>query len=381
MKRKIVVTTGTRSEYGILKPILTEIQKSKKLELYLVVAGMHLLKKYGLTINEIKKDGFKIYKTVNMSPSGDSPYDMAKSLGVGIIKISSIFNKLKPEINLILGDRDEAFASALAASHMNIPNAHVHGGDKSKAGIDEYNRHAITKISNIHFTGTKKSTERVKKMGENPRFVFHTGSPSIDEVINENITNKKTFEKKYKMSFLGNEIILVFHPVTTETEKTEQHITNVLNAVIGFKKQIIIIAPNSDAGGGVIFRILQKYSKNHPVIKLYKSIPRRDYLALLRYGGVLVGNSSSGIIEASYFDIPVVNVGIRQEGRERGNNVVDVTNETNSIITGIQKAFRLKNTKFKRNKIYGNGKSSEKIVKILENIIIDKRLIQKQIQY
>ena len=381
MKRKIVVTTGARSEYGILKSILTEIQKSKKLELYLIVSGMHLSKKYGLTINEIKKDGFKIYKTINMVPSGDSTYDMAKSLGVGIIKFSSIFNKLRPEINLILGDRDEAFASALAASHMNIPNAHVHGGDKSKAGIDEYNRHAITKISNIHFTATKKSTERVKKMGENPKFIFNTGSPSIDEVINENITNKKTFEKKYMMSFLGDEIILVFHPVTTETEKIEQHITNLLNAVIKFKKQIIAIAPNSDAGGYIIFDILQKFSKNHSIIRLYKNIPRKDYLAMLRYGGVLVGNSSSGVIEASYFDIPVVNVGIRQEGRERGNNVIDVTNNTNSIINGIQKAFRLKNTKFKRNRIYGNGKSSEKIVKILENIIIDKRLIQKQIQY
>jgi len=381
LKRKIAVTTGARSEYGILRPILMHIKKSKKLELYLIVAGMHLSKKYGLTINEIKKDGFKIYKTVSMSPTGDSPYNMSKSLGEGVIRFSSVFNKLKPDINLILGDRDEAFASALAASHMNIPNAHVHGGDKSKAGIDEYNRHAITKISNIHFTGTKKSTERVRKMGENPRFIFHTGSPSIDEVVNENITNRKTLEKKYNRSFSGNEIILVFHPVTTETEKTEQHITNLLNAVIRFKNQVIAIAPNSDAGGHVIFNILQKYSKNHYFIKLYKSVPRRDYLAMLKYGGVLVGNSSSGVIEASYFDIPVVNVGIRQEGRERGNNVIDVDNTSNSIITGIQKAFNLKKKKFRRNKIYGNGKSSKKIVKILENITIDKRLIQKQIQY
>lgn len=381
MKRKIAVTTGARSEYGILRPILMHIKKSKKLELYLIVTGMHLSKKYGLTINEIKKDGFKIYKTVKMSPIGDSPYNMSKSLGEGVIRFSSIFNKLKPDINLILGDRDEAFASALAASHMNIPNAHIHGGDKSKAGIDEYNRHAITKISNIHFTGTKKSMERVKKMGENPRFIFHTGSPSIDEVINENITNRKTLEKKYKMHFLGNEIILVFHPVTTETEKTEQHITSLLNAIIRFKNQIIAIAPNSDAGGHIIFNILQKYSKNNSFIKLYKSIPRRDYLAMLKYGGVLVGNSSSGVIEASYFDIPVINVGIRQDDRERGNNVIDVTNGTNSIIAGIQKAFSLKNKKIRRNKIYGNGKSSEKIVKILENITINKRLIQKQIQY
>ncbi len=381
MKRKIVVTTGARSEYGILRPVLLDIKKSKKLELQLIVSGMHLSKKYGLTINEIRKDGFKIYETIKMAPTGDSSYHMSKSLGEGIIKFSEVFKKLKPDINLILGDRDEAFASALAASHMNIPNAHIHGGDKSKAGIDEYNRHAITKISNIHFTATKKSTLRVKRMGEDPKYIFCTGSPSIDEVVNENITNRKYLEKKYKMCFSGNEIILIFHPVTTEIEKAEQHITNLLNSTIKFKNQIIAIAPNSDAGGQIIFNTLQKYSKNYSLIKLYKSIPRRDYLGMLKYGGILVGNSSSGIIEAGYFNIPVVNIGIRQESRESGNNVINTNNTPNSIMTGIKKAFNLKNKKFRMNKIYGNGKSSEKIIGILENISIDKRLIQKQIQY
>ncbi len=381
MKRKIAVTTGSRSEYGILRPILKQIEKSQKLDLYLIVAGMHLSKKYGLTINEIKKDGFKIYETVHMIPNGDSPYHMAKSLGHGVIKFSSIFNRLKPDINLILGDRDEAFASALSASHMNIPNAHVHGGDRSKAGIDEYNRHAITKVSNIHFTATKKSTERIKKMGENPKFIFHTGSPSIDEVVSKNISNKNYLKKKYGIRFSGNEIILVFHPVTTETEKTAGHITNLLKAVITTKKQTIAIAPNSDASGEIIIKILRNCSRENSFIKLYKSIPRKDYLSLLKYGGVLLGNSSSGVIEASYFDIPVINVGIRQEFRDRGNNVIDVTNETESIIKGIEKAFKLKNKKFKKNRIYGNGKSSSKIVKILENIVLDKELIQKQIHY
>ena len=380
-KRKICVTTGARSEYGILRPVLLDIKKSKKLELQLIVSGMHLSKKYGLTINEIKKDGFKIYGTIKMAPTGDSSYHMSKSLGEGIIKFSEVFKKLKPDINLILGDRDEAFASALAASHMNIPNAHIHGGDKSKAGIDEYNRHAITKISNIHFTATKKSTLRVKRMGEDPKYIFCTGSPSIDEVVNENITNRKYLEKKYKMCFSGNEIILIFHPVTTEIEKAEQHITNLLNSAIKFKNQIIAIAPNSDAGGQIIFNTLQKFSKNYSLIKLYKSIPRRDYLGMLKYGGILVGNSSSGIIEAGYFNIPVVNIGIRQESRESGNNVINTNNTPNSIMTGIKKAFNLKNKKFRMNKIYGNGKSSEKIIGILENISIDKRLIQKQIQY
>ena len=381
MKRKIVVTTGARSEYGILRPVLLDIKKSKKLDLCLIVSGMHLSKKYGLTINEIKKDGFKIYKTVQMTPMGDSSYHMSKSLGEGIIKFSEIFRKIKPDINLILGDRDEAFASALAASHMNIPNAHIHGGDKSKAGIDEYNRHAITKISNIHFTATKKSTLRVKKMGENPKYVFHTGSPSIDEIVNQSISNKKTLEKKYKVCFSGDEIILVFHPVTTETEKTQQDITNLLNSVSKFKREVIAIAPNSDAGGQIIFNALQKYSKDHYFFQLYKTIPRKDYLGMLKYGGMLIGNSSSGIIEASYFNIPVVNIGMRQDGRESGNNIIHTNNNTNSITNGIKKALDLKNKKFKMNKIYGNGKSAKKIISILESITIEKGLIQKQIQY
>jgi UDP-hydrolysing UDP-N-acetyl-D-glucosamine 2-epimerase len=381
LKRKIVVTTGARSEYGILRPVLLDIKKSKKLDLCLIVSGMHLSKKHGLTINEIKKDGFKIYKTVQMTPTGDSSYHMSKSLGEGIIKFSEIFRKIKPDINLILGDRDEVFASALAASHMNIPNAHIHGGDKSKAGIDEYNRHAITKISNIHFTATKKSTLRVKKMGENPKYVFHTGSPSIDEIVNQSISNKKTLEKKYKVCFSGDEIILVFHPVTTETEKTQHDITNLLNSVSKFKREVIAIAPNSDAGGQIIFNTLQEYSKNHCFFQLYKSIPRKDYLGMLKYGGMLIGNSSSGIIEASYFNIPVVNIGIRQDGRESGNNTINTNNSTNSITNGIKKAIRFKDKQFKMNKIYGDGKASEKIIKILENISIDKRLIQKQIQY
>jgi UDP-hydrolysing UDP-N-acetyl-D-glucosamine 2-epimerase len=218
-------------------------------------------------------------------------------------------------------------------------------------------------------------------MGENPKYVFHTGSPSIDEIVNQSISNKKTLEKKYKVCFSGDEIILVFHPVTTETEKTQHDITNLLNSVSKFKREVIAIAPNSDAGGQIIFNTLQEYSKNHCFFQLYKSIPRKDYLGMLKYGGMLIGNSSSGIIEASYFNIPVVNIGIRQDGRESGNNTINTNNSTNSITNGIKKAIRFKDKQFKMNKIYGDGKASEKIIKILENISIDKRLIQKQIQY
>ena len=383
MKKKICVTTGSRSEYGILRPLLQEITKSKKLKLCLIVSGMHLSKKHGMTINEIKNDGFRIYDIVNMTPKNDLLIEIPQVLGKGIIKYSKIFNNLKPDINLVLGDRDEALASALAASHMNIVNAHIHGGDKTKAGIDEYNRHAITKISNIHFAATKQSMMRIIKMGENPKFVYNTGSPSIDEVLKNRITKKKDLEKKYHMSFTGDEILLLQHPVTTQYEETKNEIINTLEAIVKIKKPTIAIAPNSDLGNNQIFKYIKLFSEQFPFIKMYKNIPRDDYLGLLKNCGVLVGNSSSGIIEASYFDISVVNIGIRQNNREKGKNIFDVSTFSSKLIYSTIKNVLKKQRKIHNpNKfIYGDGKTSKKIVKILENTHLNKQLIQKQISY
>lgn len=383
MKRKIVVTTGTRAEYGILRPLLYEISSSKKLELFLIVTGMHLSNKHGMTINEIKKDGFKIYQTLDMIPKDGSNYSMARTLGEGVSKFSNVFKKIQPDFNVVFGDRDESLASALAASHMNIPNAHIHGGDRSKAGIDEYNRHAITKISNVHFPATIKSKERIIKMGENPKFVFLTGSPSIDEIYSNKITSMKVLEIVYGSGFYDSGIVLLQHPVTTESNKSKTQILNTLNAIVKTKKSTIAIAPNSDAGNEEIFYYLKLYSKKYNFIKLYSNVPRSDYLGLLQNCGVLVGNSSSGIIEASYFNTPVVNIGLRQEGREHGKNVVNVKNDSsNNIYKAIMKALHNRHLIKKSTEyIYGKGNSSKKIVKHLENIILNDELIQKQIFY
>jgi len=380
MKRKISVTTGARADYGILRPVLQAILKSKKLELYLIVTGTHLSKKHGLTINEIKRDGFEIFATIDMVPQGDTNYFMSKALGEGIIAFSKIFSKLRPDINLILGDRDEMLASALAAAHMNIPNAHIHGGDKS-GGIDEYNRHAITKISNIHFAATKKSKERIIKMGENPKYVFLTGSPGLDEVVNNKITNKKDLEKKYGLKFDGSEILLLQHPVTTQTKISGEQILSTLKAIAKTKKTTIAIAPNSDAGNKIIFKYLESFSRKYDFIKMYRSLPRSDYLGLLKNCGVLVGNSSSGIIEANYFQIPVINIGIRQEGREKGKNVLDLKYASvKSIYDTILKALKIKKS-IKSTNVYGNGNASKKILYCLEKINLSKDLIQKNIFY
>lgn len=381
IKKKITVTTGTRADYGLLRPVLKNILSSKKLDLSLIVTGMHLSKKYGLTINEIKKDGFTISAIVDVIPKNDSVYDMTKVLGNSIVKFSKIFNILQPDINVILGDRDEMLASALSAYHMNIPNAHIHGGERS-GGLDEYTRHAITKISNIHFAPTQESKKRILKMGENPKFVFFTGSTSIDEIKNKKITNKKILEDKYGFKFTGEEILFIQHPVTTQIKHAREQIQNILKVLHKVNKPTIAIAPNSDSGNAEFFKHLKSFSKEHPSFKMFKSLPRSDYLGMINNCKILVGNSSSGIIEASYFKIPVVNIGTRQKNREKSKNVINVVdNNPNLIYNVIQKSLKINKRYLSTMNVYGNGNASKKIIKYLENVKITSDLIEKQISY
>ena len=381
MKQKISITTGTRSEYGILRELIKEISKSKKLELYLLVTGTHLSKKFGYTINEIKKDKIPIHAKIKMIPSGNTPYDMSVSLGKGIVGFSKIFKKIKPDLNVVLGDRDEALASALAASHMNIPNAHIHGGEISQ-GIDEYNRHAITKISNIHFAATKKSKERIIKMGENRRNVILTGSPSIDEIKMSKISSKHELEKKYLVDLDKPLFLLIQHPVTTEFEKSELQIKMTLDALSKLKNQTIAILPNSDAGNEQIINQLRIFSKKCNFLKVFPNLPRNDYLGFLRHCSALIGNSSSGLIEGSYLHTPVVNIGIRQLGREKDVNVIDVPIFSKSLIfNALKKSLKKKNKKIKNSSIYGTGNASKKIVQYLETILINPQMIQKKLVY
>ena len=381
MKQKISVTTGTRSEYGILRELIKEISKSKKLELYLLVTGMHLSKKFGYTINEIKKDKIPIHAKIKMIPSGNTPYDMSVSLGKGIVGFSKILKKIKPDLNVVLGDRDEALASALSASHMNIPNAHIHGGEISQ-GIDEYNRHAITKISNIHFAATKKSKERIIKMGENRRNVILTGSPSIDEIKMSKISSKHELEKKYLVDLDKPLFLLIQHPVTTEFEKSDLQIKMTLDALSKLKNQTIAILPNSDAGNEQIINQLRIFSKKCSFLKVFPNLPRNDYLGFLKHCSALIGNSSSGIIEGSYLHTPVINIGIRQLGREKDVNVIDVPIFSKSLIlNALKKSLKKKNKKIKNSSIYGTGNASKKIVQYLETIPINPRMIQKKLVY
>ena len=379
MRKKITVTTGSRAEYGILRSLMYEINHNKNFELLLVVTGSHLSKNHGMTIKEIINDGFKISSKININPKGNESFDSTISIGKAVIEFAKFFKKSKPDINIILGDRNEMFASAIASYQMNIPNVHIHGGDKS-GGLDEYTRHAITKISNVHFTATKKSSQRIKKMGERSENIFHTGSLSIDEILNDNITKKQELEKKYNVELSQDNILLVQHPVTTENKNVEKQISQTLQAILKIKKNTIIIGPNLDIGNKLIQEKIKKVSKNNHMIQVYDNIPRQDFLGFLKNCKVLVGNSSSGIIEASLFKIPVVNIGIRQKNREHGPNVINVKEfSKKEIEIAIKKA--LSKNKLKISKIYGDKVVAKKIMNILEKINVDEELMKKGLTY
>jgi len=385
MSKKIGVVTGTRAEYGILKPLLIKIKESKDLELNLIVTGLHLLKKYGLTIKEIEKEGFKIDGIVEMydDDKEDITYH-GKALAKGIAGFASLLSKIKPDILVVLGDRLEPLAATLAAATLRIPIAHIHGGDKTDSGhIDENIRHSITRFANIHFTATKEHTKRLIKMGEEPWRIFQVGALGLDSVINQKTISKEDLAKKIGLQLDDKIIVCVFHPVHLEQELAGKQMHEILEAIKELKMQTVIIYPNNDAGSQDIIEEIEK-CKGLPFIKIFPNLPHSDYVNLLKCADVLIGNSSSGIIEAPSLKLPVVNIGSRNVGREHAENVIFVDVKKDKIINAIKKALYDKKFKEKVERCinpYGDGKASERIVKVLGEIKIDKRLLQKKITY
>ncbi len=383
MKRWVCVITGTRAEYGLLKPVMEAIIKDRKLELLLMVTCMHLSREFGRTIDLIKKDNFKITYKVRMNPVNDNALAMAVSLGKAIIGIAREFERKRPDLTLILGDRIEALAGAIASAYLNIPVAHIHGGDISKAGLDESARHAITKIAHIHFVATRNSQRRIIKMGEAPRNVFLVGAPGLDSILQKPIVGKKWLAKKYSVDFSKPLLLLLEHSVTTAIEEAGSQIRQTLAAIKKLRLNTLIIYPNSDAGGRAIIKEIEK-CRGVDFIKIARSIPHEDYLGFLKYCSVFIGNSSSGIIESASLRLPVVNIGSRQAGRERSINVIDVKHNREAIVRAVKKALYDKAFKARVKKChnpYGDGRASSRIVKVLRKIKLDKNLLQKQITY
>jgi len=383
MKRKICVVSGSRAEYGLLKPVISAIAQSRDLGLILFVTGSHLSREFGRTVHLIKKDGFRIDKEIEMTPEGDGGEFMSLAIAKGIAGITAALKGEKPDIVLILGDRIEALATAIAAAYLNITIAHIHGGDRSKAGLDESARHAITKLAHIHFAATKRSRDRIIRMGENSQNVFLVGAPGLDSIVTRPLLSREELAEKYNFDARKPFLMLVQHPVTTQTSEAAKQIRETLAAIKRFRLTTFVIYPNSDAGGRRMIKEIEK-ERNSAFLKIFKNLPRELYLSLLKHAVALVGNSSSGIIEAASFKTPVVNIGIRQEGRQRSTNVIDVMHDKNAIIGAIEKALYDKKFKGKLKHCknpYGDGRATERIVKVLSKIKINKELLQKNITY
>lgn len=380
--RKIAVVTGTRAEYGILYPVLKAIEAKQQLRLLLVVTGMHLSHEFGYTVKEIEKDGFKIAARVDMLLSADTLGAMAKSIGLGIIEMAQTWEQLKPDIIMVLGDRVELLAATIAGAYMNIPIAHIHGGEGS-GSIDSLARHAITKFAHIHFPATKESADRIIKMGEDEWRVYVVGSPTIDYILNEPLIPAEALAQELGLDLSRPLILAVQHPVTTEVDKSPGQMRETLEAVVELGYPSIVIYPNSDAGGRRMIEVIKEF-EGYPAIKTFKSLPRREYLSLMKIASVMVGNSSSGIVEAPSFGLPVVNIGSRQEGRERGKNIIDVRHNRQEIIKAVKKAMTDKeflNEVKKCQSPYGDGHASARIAEILSEVEITPRLLQKKIAY
>lgn len=380
--RVISVLTGSRAEYGLLRPVITAIKEHPSLKLHLIVCGMHLSKEFGYSLRCIKEDGFEVSAKVKMNPMADTGSSMADSIGRGIIAFTKLTEQSRPDFFIVLGDRHEALAGAVSASYMNIPVAHIHGGDSARAGLDESARHAITKLAHIHFPATRKSAGRIIKMGEDHWRVFVVGSPALDSIVNTNLLSRQELKRKFG---IDNKpfILLVQHSVTTEPERAEEQMKETLEAIKEIGLNTIVIYPNSDAGGRDIIRQINAYCESDFIMS-FRNLPRNEYLSFLKHASVLVGNSSSGMIESSSYKTPVVNIGIRQEGRQRSHNVIDVDHNKDEIVQAVKTAlydetFRRRVKRCKNP--YGDGKAGYNIVNILNEVPINKRLLQKKIVY
>jgi GDP/UDP-N,N'-diacetylbacillosamine 2-epimerase (hydrolysing) len=382
-EKKICYITGTRADYGLMRSTLLKIKE--EFDLTLIITGMHLCPEYGYSLNEIRKDGFDHYYTVDMLLANDSAAAMAKSLGLAIIGMTQTLESVKPDILLVTGDRGEALAGTLAAAHLNIPVAHIHGGDQGDDGahIDDPIRHSITKFAHIHLAATQKSAERLLKMGEEPWRIHLVGSPAVDDLLSDDFYSRDFLEKKYGLDLSKPFILAIQHPTLTQIDQAEKQITETLEALKEINLQTILIYPNSDAGGRKMIKIIEKYEK-YDFLKTFKNLPRKDYLSLMKLARVMVGNSSSGTIDAPIFRLPVVNVGTRESVRENAGNKIFVTNDRKEITGAIKKA--LSDKKFlahveKCKSPYGNGKAGEKIVKVLKKVKVDNKLLEKHLTY
>jgi GDP/UDP-N,N'-diacetylbacillosamine 2-epimerase (hydrolysing) len=368
--RKICVVTGTRSEYGLLYWIIKEVESHPELILQLVVTGMHLSPEFGLTVQNIEKDGFKITRKIEMLMSSDTAVGISKSIGVGIISFADFLAECKPDIMLVVGDRFEVFSAVSAAMTARIPVAHCHGGEITEGAIDESIRHAITKMSHLHFVSCNEYRNRVIQMGETPEMVFNVGGLGIENINRIDLLDKQTFEKSIQFTLGESAALVTFHPVTLDNESAEYQFGELLSSFDEFPElKLIFTKANADADGRIINQMIDAFVQKNPERACaFISLGQLRYLSALKHVTMVIGNSSSGLLEAPSFGIPTVNIGDRQKGRIMAESLIQCGNQREQIIGGIKKAtedsFRVFCKTVKNP--YDNGNASEKIINVLK---------------
>lgn len=371
--RKIIFVTGTRADFGKLKSLIEITSKSKNFDVYIFCTGMHLQKKYGLTVDEIKKEGYKnIFEFINFS----SETTMDNTLAKTILGFSDYIRNINPDMIVVHGDRIEALAGAIVGSLNNIIVSHIEGGELSGT-IDDSIRHAVTKMSHIHFVSNTEAKKRVLQLGENSESIKIIGSPDIDLMKSSFLKPLKDVKKRYDINFRGSYAIAIFHPVTTDTENLRSHINIFVSALIKSKKKYIVILPNNDLGSSFIFEEYKRL-KNNKRFKIFPSIRFEYFIVLLKNSNFIIGNSSCGIIEAPVFGIPTVNVGKRQNKRTKNKNIIHCeVIEEDELLLKIKKA---ENLKIAPVDLFGNGNSNEKFLKEINKSSVWKVNLQKEFQ-
>lgn len=376
MKRKICIFTGTRAEYGLLKPLIDELKDEKTIELQVIISGMHLSPEFGMTVNEISLDGIRKVEKVEILLSSDTPVGTSKAMGLGMISFAEVLERLKPDLLIGLGDRFELFAVVCAALVAKIPVAHIHGGELTYGAYDESLRHAITKMSHLHFTSTEDYRRRVIQLGEDPHRVFNVGALGLDNIRKLRLFSKKELEQALEFKLDKPFFVVTFHPVTLEDNTSKKQFQELLAALDEFNShKIIFTLPNADNNGRIIVELIEKYvRKNKDRAKAYYSLGQLRYLSVLKYAEMMIGNSSSGIIEMPFFKKPTINIGDRQKGRIFSDSIIQCTPPKKEIVSSIRKALNKDLQNENKPSNYGDGKTALRIKKILLKTNLDSLL-------
>jgi GDP/UDP-N,N'-diacetylbacillosamine 2-epimerase (hydrolysing) len=369
--KKVCVVTGTRAEYGLLRWVMEGIRESRVLELQLVATGMHLSPEFGMTVDAIEADGFKIDRKVEMLLSSDTSVGLTKSMGLGMIGFADALAELQPDLMLVLGDRYEIFAAASAAMIARIPIAHLHGGEATEGLIDEPIRHGITKMSHLHFVAAEEYRRRVIQLGEQPDRVFNFGGLGIDNILRLKLLTREELEAELDFKLLSRNLLITFHPVTLERNTCADQMQELLAALAELEGVgLIFTMPNADTEGRVLFQQIKDFCAKHPNARAYTSLGQLRYLSCIQHVDGVVGNSSSGLAEVPSFKKGTINIGDRQRGRLKAASVIDCAPERVAISKALAQLFS-EEFKFQLANVknpYGNGGASEAIVKALETI-------------